>query len=96
MPFMHMQHVQQQYGIEWNVSAASYISYNTPRTTNFGRSNMECNGEKVSGDRCLFLLLLNKDGTEESKRMSGKDRLLKAWEFRGTGGYCLYHMGKRS
>ncbi|CAM9824097.1 unnamed protein product, partial [Pylaiella littoralis] len=47
------------------------------------KSNMECGGEKVSGDRCLFLLLLNEDGSEETKRQSGKDRLLQIWEFRG-------------
>lgn len=52
----------------------------------FGRSNMECSGEKISGDRCLFLLLLNEDGSDEAKRLRGKDRLLKTWEFRGTEG----------
>ncbi|CAN0501840.1 unnamed protein product [Ectocarpus sp. 12 AP-2014] len=47
------------------------------------KSNMECNGHKVSGEGCLFLLLLNEEGSEDMKRLSGKDRLLSAWEFRG-------------
>lgn len=57
---------------------------------------MECSGEKMSGERCLFLLLLNEDGSEEAKRLPGKDRLLKAWEFRGTeGGYLFGQKGRR-
>ncbi|CAN0108438.1 unnamed protein product [Ectocarpus sp. 6 AP-2014] len=47
------------------------------------KSNMECNGHKVSGEGCLFLLLLNEEGSEDMKRLPGKDRLLSAWEFRG-------------
>ncbi|CAM9170078.1 unnamed protein product, partial [Ectocarpus sp. 4 AP-2014] len=47
------------------------------------KSNMECNGHKVSGEGCLFLLLLNEEGSEDMKRQSGKDRLLSAWQFRG-------------
>ncbi|CAM9241159.1 unnamed protein product [Ectocarpus fasciculatus] len=47
------------------------------------KSNMDCDGHKVSGEGCLFLLLLNEEGSEGMKRLSGKDRLLSAWEFRG-------------
>lgn len=46
---------------------------------------MECNGHKVSGEGCLFLLLLNEEGSEDMKRLPGKERLLSAWEFRGDG-----------
>lgn len=44
---------------------------------------MDCNDRKISGERCLFLLLLNEDGPEETRRLPGKERLLKAWEFKG-------------
>ncbi len=46
---------------------------------------MDCDDghHSVSGERCLFLLLLNEDGPDETRRLSGKDRLLKAWEFKG-------------
>lgn len=44
---------------------------------------MDCKNGKVSGEGSLFLLLLNEEGPEETKRLKGKERLLEAWKFRG-------------
>lgn len=44
---------------------------------------MDCMHGKVSGEGSLFLLLLNEDGSEETKRLKGKERLLEAWKFPG-------------
>lgn len=55
-----------------------------PRHCLAGRSNMDTEGGKVSGDGSIFLLLLNEGPpSPDSAALDGKGRLRYAWDYHG-------------